>query len=155
MGATIQGFMILLGVLPVEDAGVGVLSAEGLCRVFSLLIFIIVIFSIAFAVRKIIKDITTEHGIIHFLINVVGLNFLTFGLFNVQYGSAIFEERYLISTYAVMILLVAYYIYNLNTKLVYTQCVCAGLLLAIVGDNIVSDSAYVLTTNDSWQLNEI
>lgn len=155
IGAPFLGLMKLLGVLPVEDTSISVLTEEGIYRLFPLFIFFVLLLSIVFAIKKISKGISIENGFIHFCINTVGLNFLIFGLFNAQYGSALFEERYLICTYMIVVILMSYYFQNIDKTLIFTQIVTVMLLVSLIGNDYVSDKKYVETTNESWQMAEI
>lgn len=155
IGAPFLGFMKLLGVLPVDDTSVSVLSKEGIYRLFPLFIFFVALLSIGYAIKKLSKEISIENGFIHFCLNLVFLNFLIFGLFNAHYGSALFEERYLICTYMIVVILMAYYFQNLDRTLIFTQIVSIVLLVSLIGNNFISNKKYVETTNDSWQMADI
>lgn len=154
-GAPIQGFMKLIGVLPIVEADVNVLSKRGIITVFPIMIFLVIIISIAYAINIMKKDILTANGNILFLVNIIVINYLVFGSFNVQYGSVLFEERYLISTFMIIIILVAFYIQNLNLKSIFSTLLAVTLLLCLLANDIVSDVEYIETTNDAWQMNEI
>ena len=155
IGSVIQGFMKLLGVLPVSDTSISVLSAEGIYRIFPIIIFCIVIISIGFFVFKIRNNLLEKDGVLLFLLNIILVNFLVFCLFNVRYGAELFEERYLVSTYMVVIVMIAYYVNQLHANMIFSQVIICGLILALLGNNYVSDKKYIETTNDSWQIAEI
>ena len=82
--------MKLLGVLPVSDTSISVLSAEGIYRIFPIIIFCIVIISIGFFVFKIRNNLLEKDGVLLFLLNIILVNFLVFCLFNVRYGAELF-----------------------------------------------------------------
>lgn len=155
MGAVIQGLMKLLGVLPILDTGIPVMSAEGVFRIFPILIFAIVIIALVYHIRKICKDPGSVERKTLFVCNIVICNFLMFSLFNVSYGSPIFEERYLICTYMAIIILIGCFLKGLNRKFLATGFLYAALLVGICGTDLVSDWRYVTTTNDNWQMAEI
>ncbi|MGN0515324.1 MAG: hypothetical protein ACI4GD_13695 [Lachnospiraceae bacterium] len=155
LSAPILGLMKLIGVLPVTDTSVSVLSAEGIYRVFPIFIFFVLIVSIGVAIKCMVKNYSAEYGFIHFSINAVAVNILVFGLFNAQYGTPIFEERYIISTYMILILLVSYYIDKLDLKQLFSKFIILFLFISLIANNYISDKKYVETSNDSWQLSEI
>lgn len=155
-GAPLQGLLKLLGALPiVEGIEIPVLSIEGVFRLFPLFIFAVIVLSILFVIKQLKKGIDNTNESILFLLNIVLINYLVFGLFNVQYGDALFEERYLISTFMIIIIFVAYYIQNARAELIFTQVVLFGLLISLLANNLVSDRRYIRTTNDYYQMAEI
>ena len=155
MGAVIQGLMKLLGVLPVLDTEIPVMSAEGVFHIFPILIFGIAIIALVYHIGKICKNPGSVERKTLFVCNIVICNFLMFSLFNVSYGSAVFEERYLICTYAAIIILIGCFFKDLNRKFLATGFLYAALLVGLCGTNLVSDWKYATTTNDNWQMAEI
>lgn len=155
-GAPLQGFLKLIGALPInQDTSVAILSVEGIYRIFPLCILGIIILSIVFALKVIKNNWKTDDELILLVVNIVVVNYITFGLFNAQYGSAFFEERYLICTFMMLIVLVAYYLDKLDMNQLFSKIIPVLLLVCLLGNNYVSDKAYIETTNDSWQIDEI
>lgn len=154
IGAVIQGLMILLGVLPVLDTTVPVLSRIGIYRCFPIVIFMVVVVSIIFCVGLCLKNVKKADRNLLFFCNIVICNFMIFSLFNVQYGSYIFEERYLLCAYMAIIVLVGYFLNSLDKKLLISTVVEGMLVIGIVGVDTVSDYNYINTTNDYLQMSE-
>lgn len=155
MAAPFLGLMKLLGVLPVDNASVSVMSKEGMYYLFPICIFGILVLSFCYAIICLKNNYDTKDGMIHFCINAIVINLLIFGLFNARYGGVLFEERYLICAYMIMIILMSYYIDNLDLKLIFGQFVPIVLFCCLIGNNYVSNMNYLRNTNDSWQLAEV
>ena len=78
MGGVFQGLMKLLGVLPIFDTNISVLSREGFYRIFPMIILFIIIISILFCAKALTKNLLYKDGILLFLINIVVINFIVF-----------------------------------------------------------------------------
>lgn len=151
-GAVIQGVMKLMGVLPVTDTSVWILTKEGIYRLFPLAIFAVVLIAVAFCIRYILKDLKGSNRNVFFCVNILFCQFLEFGLFNAQYGSPIFEERYLICALLDIILLVGFFVSCLPRRYIVTYLIWTLLIGGLCGTNVISNHKYVKTTNDSWEL---
>ena len=154
-GAVLQGLMKLIQVLPVSNTEVKVMSKDSLSIIFALVIFGIIILSLGYAFKELRKHILVKDTMILFLLNIVLINFISFGLFNVQYGSALFEERYLISTYIILLILLAYFVNSLSTEQLYSKAIIIITFISILGIDIISDKVYIIQGNDYTQLNEV
>lgn len=150
--APLLGFMKLLGVLPVDSTEVAVLSKVGIYRVFPMVIFGVVILSIWYAIKYVRTNTDENRRNILFLLNIVGVNYLVFGLFNVQYGMVLFEERYLICTFMVILILVAFYFDNISYDQIFSKTVLVTVTICLIMNNYVSDKEYATSTNDLWQM---
>ena len=147
-GSVFLGFMKLLGVLPVTTYDeVTILSMEGLTRIYPIIIFAIIVLATILMFRMFFKDMTKHSGIIMFLLNIVVCNYLTFSLFNVQYGQYVFEDRYLITTFFAIIILVANFFNNLDERKIVTGALTLALVIAFFGNNIISDVNYIVVRN--------
>lgn len=155
IGSVVQGLMKLIGPLPVVDTSVEIMTDEGLYRIFPWAIFIIVIVAIIFGVATCVKNIKKVNEHVMLICTIVVCNFAVFGLFNAQYGSPVFEERYLICVYMAIILLVGYFITQLKKDLLISGALMWMLIIGIAGTDIVSNNEYMTTTNDEWQMNEL
>lgn len=155
LGSVILGFMSLMGVLPVTDAGVAVLSKKGIVRIFPMFIFAVAVLAICYAAVSLKKNIRKKNDSILLFVNIVALNFIILGLFNVRYGSPVFEDRYLITTYMVVIILTAYFLNNLDKKLIFTGLVNLGLSMSLLANDAVSDYIFLKNNNDFMELDEI
>ncbi len=153
-GAVFQGLMKLIGVLPINEE-IPIMSLNGIYRIFPLIIFGVIALSIIMIIKKICKDILYMQGVLLFVFNILFVNFVLFGLFNVQYGKPIFEERYLIPAFLMIIILVAFFIGEIDKTKLYGKVIILAMFISLLGNNIVSDKIYICTTNDSWQMKEI
>lgn len=152
-GAVFQGFMQLLQVLP--ETVHAILSPTGLLRVFAILIFALVMTAVVSVFRRARRNPEEKSGACLFLSNVVFFNFLVFGLFNVRYGEAIFEVRYLIPTFLIMILIVALFFDGLAPHRVGTGMLSLMLSGSLLMVDVHSDVNYLRETNAAWQMDEI
>ena len=152
-GAVIQGFLLLLQVLPITDHAV--MSLTGGLRIMIVFICCVMMASVVFAVLRTKRNLTRKGGAVLFLLNIVFLNFLVFGLFNARYGRYIFEERYLISTFFVIVLLVALLLGDLSGRKVLSAMLSLSLAVSVALVDVHSDFNYLRTTNSGWQIDEI
>ncbi len=153
-GAVIQGFLKLTQALPVME-GYHVMSKEGILRMFALGIAAFMLIALAAVCRRTLKQLTEKDGAPLFLLNIVLVNFLVFGLFEVQYGASIFEERYLVTTFFVLVLITALFINELDEGKVGTTMLTLFLAVSIFMVDGQSDVHYLKTTNDEWQMDKI
>ena len=154
-GAVIQGFMILLGVMPVTSSKVEVISYVGIGYIFPIMLLLICIISVIYAVSQTKKNLLHKDGISLFLLNLILVNFLMFSMFNVTYGEVIFEERYLISTFMAVMILVAIFVDEIGFEKLFAKTITIALFVAILGDDFVSDTNYIKTNNEDWQMQDI
>ena len=152
-GAVIQGFLKLLQVLP--ETVHAVMSVTGILRIFALVIFVMIVFAVGSTLRRVKQDPTEKGGSRLFLLNVVLLNLLVFGLFNVQYGASIFEERYLITTFFASVLIVALFFDSLNPQRVLSIILSLAITASVLVVDVHSDVNYIRMNNDEWQMDEI
>lgn len=157
IGSVIQGIMVMLGVLPVFDTEIPILSREGIYRVFPMLIFAVVVIAFIFCMTKCLKNLKNEDRNLLFFCNIVACNLIIFSLFNGTYGGteSLFEVRYLICAYMAMIVLTGFFLSRLDKKMLYSLCLYGALILGILGTDIISDHKYMNTTNDFMQMDEI
>ncbi len=147
-GAVIQGFLKLTASLPEVSTTEQIISIPGLFRVFPLFITFIMGLSIAVAVREIKRDWFEKHGFLLLSINIIVINFIMFGLFNVVYGSLIFEERYLVSTFIIIAMITGSFIHGLPGKKIVTWVVSIAMCLSLACIDVVSDNEYIQNSND-------
>ena len=156
IAAPFLGFLKLLGVLPLDSYEISVATMEGIYRLFPMLIFIVIVIAvITLCVKKIKKKEKNNQEIVRYLLTIVVVNYVLLAFFNVRYISVIFEERYLITTFFVLVLLVAIYINELDENRLFSWAVMVGLFVAILCNNCVSDRKYLAINNDSWQMEKI
>ena len=131
------------------------MSKEGVFYVFPIIIFMIALISIGFAVKTMKQDVLKKDGVLLFCVNVVAVNFLMYSFFNAGYGSELFEERYLVTTFMIIIIVMAVFLNSLDRTKLFSLAVIAGLLVALFGNDFISNRNYIKTTNDSWQMQDI
>ena len=151
IGAPIQGLFKLLEIFPVDETDVSVLSARGIAVVLPLFILFVIFLAFIFASVSIYQKIKEKTGTVPevlFLINVVFVHFVVFGFMNVQYGLAVFEERYLIPAFFVLVILVGIFIRNIKMDLLVSRFILIGLFISIFAINIISDINYAGYSNN-------
>ncbi|MBQ9253131.1 MAG: hypothetical protein IJ188_10915 [Clostridia bacterium] len=153
-GAVIQGFMKLMQALPVLADDKPLMSIAGLARVFILVIFALMAVSIGFLLRRVGKEWKHSRALL-FFVNLLLVNFLIFGLFNAQYGTEIFEERYLLVAFFAAIILTALFFNELDPQRILSLMLSLAMTGALLMVDIQSDYNYLRTTNDVWPLAEI
>ena len=138
IGAVLQGFMKLMGVLPtLQKTKIRILSTEGISYIFPIILFCLVIAAIIYAIKK-----NNEFTEITFFIILILYQVLMFSLFNVPNGKPLFEERYLLCLFMCAILLSGYFIQHISNKILVGSiwlCITVGL----IGTNIISDRNYI------------
>ncbi len=154
-GAVVQGFMKLLQVLPLGEDDKPLMTAAGLSRVFILFIFAILVAAAVRAFRRVLRDREDMNGIGLFLVTVIGVNLLFFGLYNVTYGGSIFEERYLITVFLMTVILAALFFSGLDSRRVLSVMLSLAMTGSVLAVDVYSDYNYLRTTNDEWQTEEI
>lgn len=156
IGAVIQGLMKLINVLPLySNTNESILSIMGIMRLFVLYTFFVLIVSLIYHCIKIKNYFLSQWEPILIFLNIVGINFIIFSLFNVQYGSYIFEERYLICAYVIIIILLCLFIESIDKKQIIRKSIEVTLTISIIGMNCQSNYIYATTTNASWSLDTI
>ena len=154
IGAVFQGFLKLIGALPVDNPNVRILGS-GVWTVLPLFLLLVFIFGIGAAVKKLRKDPLAEDGVPLLLLTVLFMTVVIFSLFNSQYGSLIFEERYLIVAFLALIILAACLVDRLEPRKPFTWFILAGLIVSLAGVNVLSDRTYLQADNAAWQMDEI
>lgn len=155
-GAVFQGFMKLMNILPVTRT-VTVFSVEGLLKILALGTALLILTAFLWTLNKcrgkLVKKDYDEPVFVPIV--VIIWHIIVFSLFNVQYGSPVFEERYLICAFISVMLLVGFCISNADTKQLFTKLLMWGLLLSLLFTDIASDGIYVMLTNKDWHMEEV
>ena len=155
-GAVFQGFMKLLNVLPVTRK-IEILSVGGILKFLSLGLAFLIMAALLWCIYDGIKRLKNKEfdSLLFIPASVILGNIVVFSLFNVQYGSPIFEERYLICAFVSMMLLTGYCISSIDKSLLFTKILTAGLLLALLFTDVASDSSFLLITNKDWHMDSV
>ena len=155
--ASFLGFVKLIQALPSAGQEEGILTRAGLFRVFPMLILLTFVVSVGyFAILTFRKNhLLEEKGICLFLLNMVLLNFTVMGMFNVTYGASVFEERYLITTFFMAVLMIGLFFSRIREKSFMGTVLTLLMILAIAGTDYQSDRQYMRVNNEGWQLDQI
>ena len=155
-GAVFQGFMKLFNVLPLTRE-VPVFSAEGMLKIPALAVAFLVITAMLWSVNRGLRAIKNKNfeSVLFIPLIVILWNIVIFSLFKVQYGSPVFEERYLICAFVSIMLLAGYCISNIDDKFLFTKLMSWGLLFTLAFTDIASDGIFLMLTNKDWHMDEI
>lgn len=149
IGAVFQGFMKLLGVLPIlKNTKVQILSLRGLSYIFPLLLFCFVMTAIVYSIHKNRKF--SEITEITFFIILILYQLMMFSLFNVSYGRPLFEERYLLCLFMCAILLSGYFVHYISNKIL-NILIWTGVIIGLIGTNIFSDITYIRGARSDYE----
>ena len=156
IGAVFQGFMKLFNVLPLTRE-VRVLSAEGILKIPALLTALLVLTALIWSAKEGLRKIREKNfeSVLFIPLTVIVCNIVIFSIFNVQYGSPVFEERYLICAFISIMLLAGYCISNIDKGLLFTTFLTWGLLLTLGFTDVASDSIFLILTNKEWHMEDI
>ena len=154
-GAVIQGFMKLLQVLPIGEDDKPLMTVAGLSRLFILAVFGILVAVLVCSFRRVLRNRLEKNGALLFLVNIVLVSFLVFGLYNARYGGSIFEERYLMTSFYAVLILTALFFEGLDEKQVLSTLLSLTMAASIGVVDAYSDHTYLRTTNDGWRMDEI
>ena len=155
MGSVFQGLIKVVQALPETGENVNILSRTGLMRLCPIIILAGLLISIAYFARRVLKQPEAGGGIFLFLLNLVVFNLLVLGLFNERYGQNVFEERYLLSTFLLIILMSAVFFDSLDKRSVAGAVLTLAMACAVAGNDVQSDMIYLSTDNSSWQTKKI
>ena len=155
LGSVFQGLIKLLQALPETGDTVNILSRTGLLRLCPMIILAFLLISIAFFLRRIYRGHPSWNGALLFMLNIVVFNVLALALFNERYGQKVFEERYLLAAFMIMILLAALFFDSLDEKKVSGILLTLVMTFAIAGNDLHSDLIYLTSGNETWQTKEI
>ena len=155
LGSVFQGLIKLLQALPETGDAINILSRTGLLRLCPIMILAFILISIGFFMRRTVKKNPGWDGITLFLLNAVAFNVLALALFNERYGQKVFEERYLLSGFMMMLLLTGLFFDTLDGKKVSGVLLILALTCAVAGNDIQSDLNYLSTGSGIRQAKEI
>ena len=151
LGSVFQGLIKLLQALPETGDAVNILSRTGLLRLSPMMILAFILISIGFFLRRTVKKSPGWDEVPLFLLNAVAFNMLALALFNERYGQKVFEERYLLSAFMMMLLLAGLFFDTLDGKRVSGVLLTLAATCAIAGNNIQSDLNYLSAGNGTPQ----
>ena len=99
-------------------------------------------------IRRVWKNREEKNGACLFLVNYLLVSFLIFGLYNARYGASIFEERYMIASFFVTVLIAAVFLDGLEDRSVLSVLLTAVMAGSILMVDVHSDYNYLRTTNE-------
>lgn len=154
IGAVFQGLLKLVGALP-KQGGVMLFSAQGIVYVFPLIIFCVVMAAILFWLSRLVRCFDKVDNTIFLMLGIIVFNFVMFSLLDTRYGDPIFEERYLLIPFLMMIMLVALMIDQITEGLLFKYALSLAVFVSVLVCDIDSDRIYIKTTNDDWNIDEL
>ena len=154
-GSVVQGFMLLLQVLPISGYADTIVSKTGFLRMGALAAFVLIIFSMISVIIRTWKDWKEKDGALLLLVDIVALHFLVFGLYNANYGVDIFEERYLIVAFFAAVIMTALFFEKLEAKRAVSLALSLVMAVSIALVDVHSDYNYLKTTNEEWRIDEL
>ncbi len=155
LGSVFQGLIKVLQALPESGDTVNILSRTGLMRLCPLVLLALILISLGFSLRRTVRKAPGWDGTPLFLLNAVAFNVLALALFNERYGQKVFEERYLLSAFMMMILLTALFFDSLDGRKVSGILLTLAVTCAVAGNDVQSDLNYLASGNETWQTGEI
>lgn len=147
------GFLQLTQALPVEG-GMEILNRHGIIYLFPFFIVLICIVAFTVVLVQACRNYK-EPGQPILLLYVVLFNIFLFSIVYTTYGGRIFEERYLIELFLMIILMVGIFLNSLNDALIFKWLVVLGLIGSIAIIDVKSDYTYMTTLNNYNELKEI
>ncbi len=147
------GFLQLMQALP-QDAGMEILNRHGVIYLFPFFIVMVCLLAFVSVLVQVCRRYE-EPGQALLLIYVVVFNVFLFSIVYTTYGGRIFEERYLIELFLMIILLVGIFLNSLNDNLIFKGLLVLGLIGSIVIIDVKSDYTYMTTLNNYNELKEI
>ncbi len=111
LGAIILGFMELVGAFPYHSDQ-NVMTIEGIIYLLGTIVFIICMIGFIYAIKCLHKKYTNSRKIDNYcmLICIVIFNLIMFSVIYTTYGSEIFESRYLIPIFFILVITVGGFI---------------------------------------------
>lgn len=145
-GAVFLGFMELLGAFP-YDSGQQALTIQGIIRLMGFFIVLVCVTGFLFSIHKFLKYFHTpdRHAL---LICIAAFNLAMFLVLNTTYGSMIFETRYLIPVFILLVVMTGEFIDSLADGLIFKQFGVSVLFLVLLLMDIEYDSSYLNTKNN-------
>jgi len=148
-----SGFLKLVGALP-DDSVVKVFSKDSVGYIFGLSIVLLCIVAVLFFLRYARKN---EEAFSNYflLVCIVVINILIYSLIDSRYGDSVFESRYLIPSYFMIVLIVGWFISYLSPELLLKKFVIIACAVIIPMYMIYSDALLYRTASDTGRLNTI
>lgn len=153
LGSIILGFMDLVGALP-RSAAQQVLTIKGIAYLLGLVVFLLCLIGIIYSVRNIVKNFV-QYEKYAMLIVIVGFNIFMFSVLNTTYGQDIFETRYLIPLFMLIVISVGEFIDALADRLILKYAGLLGVAATMLVLNIYNDCLYYIQKNNYDTLTEI
>lgn len=153
IGSIFLGFMQLTGAFP-YDANQPALDRQGIVYVLGFIVFLVCMIGIVHTVRHWLKKIekSDRDGMI---ICIIGFNLLMFCIIYTTYGDAIFEARYLIAIFLMVVVTVGRFIDSLDDRWIFKYFNIAVLTVVLLMLNISGDHTFLNTKNNYHTLASI
>ena len=147
------GFLQLTQALPMEES-IEIMNRHGVIYLFPFFIVLICLMGFIYVLVQVCREYRKPKQAL-LLIYVVVFNIFLFSIVYTTYGGRIFEERYLIELFLMIILLVGIFLNSLQDKLIFKWLIVIGLIVSIGIIDIKSDYTYMTTLNNYSELKEI
>jgi hypothetical protein len=153
LGSIILGFMELVGSFA-HESNVSALTLEGIIYLFGFLIFLICLIGTIVMTRGVLKAFERfERYAV--LLTIVGFNLLMFTVLYTTYGQEIFETRYLIPLFILLVACVGGFIDGLNDGLILKYVGVFVVFASLLILNVYYDCLYYTTKNNYATLNAV
>lgn len=147
------GFLQLMQALP-SDTGIEIMNRHGVIYLFPFFIVLVCLLAFIVVLVQTCRN-HKEPGQALLLIYVVVFNIFLFSIVYTTYGGRIFEERYLIELFLMIILMVGIFLNELNDALIFKGLLVLGLIGSITIIDVKSDYTYMTTLNNFDELKVI
>lgn len=146
LGSIILGFMDLLGSFAISSDQ-SALTIKGIVYLLGFVVFLVCVIGTIFIVRNIVKNFE-QYEKYAMLITIVGFNILMFTVLFTTYGQEIFETRYLIPLFMLLVANVGGFIDALDNKLILKFAGVLAVFGTMLVLNVYYDQLYYKTKNN-------
>lgn len=148
-GSIILGLMELVGAFP-HHSGQNVLTIEGLIYMMGFIVFVVSIIGFVYAVRYFRTELSDSNrsGKYSMLLCIVIFNIVMFTILYTTYGSEIFEIRYLIPIFLLLIITVGGFIDSLENRLIFKQFGVLLIFFLYLFLNLYYDHLFFISKNN-------
>jgi hypothetical protein len=153
MGSIFLGFLGLFGALPM-GSNTPIFSIPGISFLINLTIFIICSFGFIFTINKFKSNFNVDNNT-SLILSIFIFNISVFIFSFTTYGAPIFEERYLIPAFILIIFIFGQFVDKLSSDLIFKKFIIIGMIVFLTASNIVSYKLYLSIKNDYSTMKEI
>lgn len=144
IGSIVLGFMDLISALP-HHSDQNALQIEGIIYLMGFFVFLLCVIGFVFAISQVRKNRESKNGM---LVCVAGFNILMFTVLYTTYGAEIFESRYLIPVFLLLVIMAGAFADALDDKLILKKWGFVLVFMVYAVLNIYDDSVLYKTKNN-------